>query len=677
MYRDTVGKVTVGVGLMLPDAKAAAALPFVVGGRAATPEEIAAEYARVEAMAMGRASSFYKTPTSLVLTQQTIDAKLTSVLAGFEADLRGQFPHYDALPDGVKMALLDMIYNLGPAGLFKGFPHLVAAIQSGAWTQAAEHCIRRGPGAARNDWTIRMKRRIAAVALCAIALIWVAKAQDLASFEKRTTVKVLPNGLTLIVCERPEAPVFSFNTLVDAGSADDPQGASGIAHMFEHMAFKGSTEIGTTNYPAEKIALAKVEVAYAAYDAEYRKRVGQDSAKLAELKKVFQQAQAEAQKFVIPNQFSAIAEENGAVGINASTAEDSTQYFWSMPSNRLELWAYLESQRIGHPVEREFYKERNVVQEERRMRVDSAPIGRMVEQFLASAYVSHPYRRPGVGWESEISQISATEADAFHVKYYVPSNIVIAVVGDVKAAEAMPVLERYFAPIPAGPKPEPMTTVEPPQVAEKFVTIREATQPFYIEGYHRPDYRDPDDSVYDAITDIFSNGRTARLYRSLVRDQAIAAEAQGFSGFPGDKFPGLFAVYAVPLPGHSPDEMRSAIHKELDRLKNEDITDEELARFKTRARADLLRGLANNEGLARQLAEYQTRFGDWRQLFRQLEKIDAVNKADVRRVANKIFIDSNRTSAQIEFVAPKRQAPGAASQTEPPTPTEQNAGGAK
>jgi predicted Zn-dependent peptidase len=523
----------------------------------------------------------------------------------------------------------------------------------------------------------RTKVRIAAVALCVIAFICAAKAQDLASFEKRTTVKVLPNGLTLIVCERPEAPVFSFYTLVDAGSADDPQGASGIAHMFEHMAFKGSTEIGTTNYPAEKIALAKVEVAYAAYDAEYRKRVGQDPAKLAELLKVFQQAQAEAQKYVIPNQFSAIAEENGAVGINASTAEDSTQYFWSMPSNRLELWAYLESQRIGHPVEREFYKERNVVQEERRMRVDSNPIGRMIEQFLATAYVSHPYRRPGVGWESEISQVSATEATDFHTKYYVPSNIVVAVVGDVKAADAMPVLERYFDPIPAGPKPEPMTTVEPPQVAEKFVTIREATQPFYIEGYHRPDYRDPDDSVYDAITDIFSNGRTARLYRSLVRDQQIAAEAQGFSGFPGDKFPGLFAAYAVPLPGHSPEEMRTAIHKELDRLKTEDITDEELARFKTRARADLLRGLGNNEGLARQLAEYQTKFGDWRELFRQLQKIDAVNKAAVRRVANKIFIDSNRTSAQIEFVAPKRQAPGAASQAEPPTPTEQNAGGAK
>jgi len=524
---------------------------------------------------------------------------------------------------------------------------------------------------------VRLKGGIAAVLALGIALGCAVKAQDLASFEKRTTVKVLPNGLTLIVCERPEAPVFSFYTLVDAGSANDPQGASGLAHMFEHMAFKGSAEIGTTNYLAEKVALAKVEIAYAAYDAEFRKRVGQSPAKLAELKKTFEDAQAAAQKYVIPNQFSEIAEENGAVGINASTGEDSTQYFWSMPSNRLELWAYLESQRIGHPVEREFYKERNVVQEERRMRVDSAPIGRMIEQFLAAAYVAHPYGRPGVGWESEISQVTATEAAAFHAKYYVPSNIVVAVVGDVKAAQAMPVLERYFDKIPAGPKPEPMTTIEPPQVAEKSVIIREATQPFYIEGYHRPDYRDPDDSTYDAIADIFSNGRTARLYRSLVRDQKIAAEAQGFTGFPGDKFPGLFAVYAVPLPGHTPEQMRDAIHKELDRLKDSDVTDAELERFKTRAKADLLRGLGNNEGLAHQLAEYQTRYGDWRELFRQLDRINAVSKADIRRVANKIFIDSNRTSARIEFVAQQKQTTSAMRSAPTPPAAEQNVGGAK
>jgi len=153
MYRDTVGKVTVGVGLMLPDAKAAQALPFTLGTRPATLEEIAAEYARVDTLPLGRASAFYKSPTALQLTQQTIDAKLTSVLEGFEADLRTQLPHYDTLPDSVKMALLDMIYNLGPAGLFNGFPHLIAAVESGSWAEAAARCLRRGPSPARNNWT--------------------------------------------------------------------------------------------------------------------------------------------------------------------------------------------------------------------------------------------------------------------------------------------------------------------------------------------------------------------------------------------------------------------------------------------------------------------------------------------------------------------------------------------
>ena len=488
-----------------------------------------------------------------------------------------------------------------------------------------------------------------------------AHGQDLKSFEQRTTVKVLPNGLTLIICERHEAPVFSYTTFIDAGDVNDPSGESGLAHMFEHLAFKGTQDIGTINYPAERIALDKVEETNAAFQAEYRKSVGRDPEKLKTLHAAFVQAQAEAQKYVIPNQFTEIAESNGATGLNAQTSLDDTQYYWSMPSNRLELWAYMESDRIANPVPREFYKERDVVMEERRMRIDSNPIGRMVEQFLAAAYVAHPYHRPGVGWASELSQITATQAAAFHQKYYVPSNIVIAVTGDLKASEAMPMLEKYLGAIPAGPHPEGMTTVEPRQAGEKSVILKEQTQPLYIEGYHKPDYRDPDDAVYDAIQDIFSNGRTSRLYRSLVRDQQIAAQAEGFSGFPGNKYPGLFAFFAVPNPGHTPQEMRTAIHKEIDKLKTTDVSDDELSMFKTRARADLLRGLGDNQGLAEQLAIYQLRFGDWRELFNQLKRIDAVSKEDIRRVASKTFVDTNRTYAMVEFQAPKD---GAAQQSQ-------------
>jgi predicted Zn-dependent peptidase len=422
--------------------------------------------------------------------------------------------------------------------------------------------------------------------------------------------------------------------------------------MFEEVAFKGTSEIGTNNYPAEKVALAKVEAANNAYEAEYLKPVGRNPEKLAELKKAFVEAQAEAHKYVIPNQFTDVAERNGATGLNAETALDDTEYFWSMPENRLELWAWLESGRLSDVVPREFYKERDVVIEERRMRTDSNPIGRLVEQFLATAYVAHNYGRSGIGWPSEVSQINATEAMAFHKKYYVGSNIVVVVVGDVNAKTAMPMLERYFSKVPGGPKPEEMTTVEPKQFAEKTVEIREQTQPFYVEGYHRPDYRDPDDAVYDAISDIMSNGRVSRLYRSLVEDQQIAAEAEGFSPFPGNKYPGLFAFYAVPLPGHTPEEMRDAIHKEIDKLKTTDVSDAELAMYKTRTRADLLRGLADNQGLANALAEYQTRYGDWRELFLQLDKVDKVTKADIRRVADQVFVASNRTEAWIETAAP-------------------------
>ncbi|MGA8041471.1 MAG: pitrilysin family protein [Terracidiphilus sp.] len=493
-------------------------------------------------------------------------------------------------------------------------------------------------------------RGLAALVLAVMACRF-APAQDLKSFEQKTTVKVLPNGLTIIICERPEAPVFSYSTFIDAGDVDDPSGESGLAHMFEHLAFKGTSQIGTNDYAAEKVALAKVEAANSAYEAEYLKPVGRDPQKLAELKKAFVDAQDEAHKYVIPNQFTEVAERNGATGLNASTGLDETMYFWSMPENRLELWAWLESGRLSDVVPREFYKERDVVLEERRMRTDSNPIGRLIEQFLATAYVAHPYGRSGIGWPSEVSQLSATEAMAFHRKYYAGSNIVVSVVGDVKASEVMPMLEKYFSKVPSGPKPEEMTTVEPKQFAEKTVVVREATQPFYIEGYHRPSYRNPDDSVYDAIQDIMSNGRVSRLYRSLVEKQQIAAEAEGFSPFPGAKYPSLFAFYAVPLPGHKDAEMREAIHKEIERLKTTDVTDEELAMFKTRAKADLLRGLADNQGLANALAEYQTRYGDWRELFLQLNRVDKVTKADIRRVANQVFVDSNRTSAEIEFTS--------------------------
>ena len=485
-----------------------------------------------------------------------------------------------------------------------------------------------------------------------IALTAAAAAQDVASFEKKTHVKTLANGLTVLVCERHEAPVFSFYTHVDAGSAQDPKGETGMAHMFEHMAFKGTPTIGTTNYAAEKAAMEKEEEAYLALQRERLKRVGSDPKKIEELEKVFLQAQEEADKYVKKNEFSEIVEAQGGQDLNAATGEDETSYFYSMPANRLELWAYLESERFLHPVLREFYQERDVVFEERRMRTDSSPIGRMIEQFLATAYAAHPYRNPNVGWPSDLASLTRTDAQKFFDTYYVASNVTVAVVGDVKPDEVFALAEKYFGRLPAKPKPEELHTVEPEQVDERNITIPEPSQPIYLEGYHRPDYRDTDDAVYDAISDLLSEGRTSRLYRSLVRDKKIAAAAVGFTDFPGIKYPSLFGFYAVPIQGHKPPELQTAFREEIERMKTQDVGDAELQTVKTRAKANLIRGLGENGGLAAQLAIAQARYGNWRELFYNIDRLQKVTKEDIRRVANKTFTSTNRTVAVVQTVAP-------------------------
>ncbi len=484
-----------------------------------------------------------------------------------------------------------------------------------------------------------------------LILAALAAAQDVTSFEKRTTVKKLDNGLTVVICERPEAPVFSFFTHVDAGSVQDPMGETGLAHMFEHMAFKGTDKIGTTDYAAEKVALEKVEQAYAAYIAERDNPVGPNEQKLKDLQKAWMDATTEANKYVKPNEFPQIVEMNGGEDLNANTNDDETNYYYSFPENRLELWAYLESERFLHPVMREFYKERNVVIEERRMRVDSNPIGRLLEQFTTAAFQAHPYHRPTIGWMSDLNSFSATDAKNFFDQYYIPSNMVVTVVGDVKASETLPIIEKYFGRIPSRPRPDERTTTEPAQNAERRVVLQEMSQPLYLEGYHRPDYRSPDDAVYDAIADLMSSGRTSRLYRALVRDKKIASDSAGFTGLPGNKYPHLFAFYAFPLHGHKPDEMADAIHAEIEKLKTEDISDEELKMIKTRAKANLIRSLGSNEGLASSLALYQARYDDWRELFRSVDRIDKVTKADIRRVANQTFVPTNRTVGIIETKA--------------------------
>lgn len=478
----------------------------------------------------------------------------------------------------------------------------------------------------------------------------------LASFEHKTTVHVLDNGWTFIIVERPVAPVFSFATMVDVGGTREVPGITGLAHMFEHMAFKGTPVVGTTDFTAEKMALDELEAAYQAYDRA-RRAPHQDAERVAALHEEFLSRQNEAGAFVVSNAFPELVERAGGVGLNAFTNNDQTGYFYSLPANKIELFAYLESERFLHPVFREFYKERAVVQEERRLRTDSNPIGRLIEQMVATAFVAHPYKQPVVGFMSDLQAFSATDAKAFFRKYYVPANMVTALVGQLDTEQLIPLLERYFGRIPARPEPPPLRTIEPPQIVEKQLVMVDAAQPVYLEGYHIGSSSDPDQAVYDAIDDILSGGRTSRLYRSLVVDKKIAVQVGSFSGFPGSKHPSLWIAFAFPAKDIPNQTVQTAIREQIARLSSEDVSDEELDRFKTRAKTNLLRGLQDNQGLGFQLATAQQLYGDWRELFRRVDAYEAVTKADIRRVAAKTFIASNRTVAMIVHETPGADAP--------------------
>jgi predicted Zn-dependent peptidase len=296
---------------------------------------------------------------------------------------------------------------------------------------------------------------VRAFCLCTILLLAPLHlpAQDLKAFEKKVTEFTLANGLHFIVVERHDAPVASFHTYVNAGSVDDPSGATGIAHMFEHMAFKGTESIGSKNWPEEKKAMDNVEDLYDRLQAERNKGPKADTKRTEQLEYQLKTAIERAQAYVDSNAYTRIIEENGGAGMNAGTALDSTEYYYSLPSNRIELWFLLESQRFLQPVFREFYKERDVVMEEYRMRVESSPQGKLMQAFLSIAFAAHPYRNPPGGWPTDIMSLRRSDALAFYQKYYAPANINIALVGDVNPTEARRMADKYFGPLPARPLP--------------------------------------------------------------------------------------------------------------------------------------------------------------------------------------------------------------------------------
>ncbi|MFQ5588389.1 MAG: M16 family metallopeptidase [Nitrospiria bacterium] len=488
-----------------------------------------------------------------------------------------------------------------------------------------------------------MKRRLF-LALALILIPITSLAQNLAD---RVIEHTLSNGLKVLMVERHQVPTVALRIIYRVGGANEVNGNTGIAHLYEHMAFKGTQKMGTTNYAEEKILLEKIEALYAAMGAEERKGLQADKKRLAELSEQFEALQKKARAFVIPNELGEIYDRNGAVGFNASTGKDVTNYMVSFPANRLPLWIAVESDRMANPVMREFYKEQDVVMEERRRSVESNPGGKLYEAFLSTAFAAHPYGNPILGWPSDVSTLSATETAAFFKTYYGPSNTIIAIVGDFKADEVIPQLENSFGKIPAAPPPPLVKTVEPPQRGERRLEVEEEANPQLMIGFHKPDLHHPDDPVFDVIDSLLSMGRTSRLYKKLVVEKKIVVGVSTSAGIPGARFPNLFTVSATPRAPHTTEEVEAAIYEELERLKQEGPTQKELDKVITNIDASLIRSLRSNSGLAGRLSYFEAVAGDWRYTLRNRDAIAKVTAEDVMRVAKKTFIKKNRTVATL------------------------------
>ncbi len=496
-----------------------------------------------------------------------------------------------------------------------------------------------------------MKKQILALALCMPAFLF---GQNLADIEKRVTEFTLANGLTFVVYERHQAPVVSFFSRVNVGSADDPKGQGGLAHMFEHMAFKGTNTVGTLNAAAEKQAMAEVEVAYDALTAERNKGLQADQAKLKTLDEALKKAIEKANGFVDKERFTKVLEENGAVGLNAFTSLDETAYIMSMPANKLELWFAMESDRFLNPVFREFYNERGVIREEYRMAIESNPTGRLLYEMLTTAFSTSPYRTHPAGIPSDIESYRWADAVAFRKLYYVPSNVVIGIAGDVNPAEVKRLAEKYFAKWPAAPKPTGQMTKENEQFGEKRIVVEAQSQPLFAAGYKRPSALDKDDVLFDVLATLLGSGRTSYFNKELVQDKKIALAAQVAPNFPGSKRDNLFILFGVPNAGKTTEELEKEMYAIVDRLKTQKVPEADLKRVKTQLRAQLLRSLDSNGGMAQNLATVKALFGDWRMLFKQLDEIDKVTPDDIMVAAKKYFVPKNRTVATLVNAKPAK-----------------------
>lgn len=456
----------------------------------------------------------------------------------------------------------------------------------------------------------------------------------------------LANGFTALLVPRHQAPFFSAVIYVDAGGVDEELGESGIAHLLEHMAFKGTPWIGTRDWASERKLLSEIEQTAEEIIMENAKATP-DPATLARLRAHLSELQKETAQFVVPNEYDQIITRAGGQEINATTSKDWTNYFMTLPSNRLELWAMMESERLTYPAWREFYKERDVVAEERRMRTEDSPAGRLYEEFIVGAFKAHPYGTPVIGWMNDLENLTVRRTANFYHRYYRPDNMVAVLVGDLNPTQVKPILEKYFGSLPKGAQATRRLPVEPPQNSFRKVEVPFEAQPQVLVGWHKPTFPHRDAYVFEVLQYLLTaNGRSARLFERLVKKDGLCESIECFTA-PGDKYPNLFCVWMTPRAPHTAQEVQSVLWEELERLKYDPVTTEELEKTRNQIDASFLRELESNLGFARRLGAYYLLTRDAHALDKFRDAMKSVTAAEIQVVAQRYFTLENTTVAEI------------------------------
>jgi len=468
------------------------------------------------------------------------------------------------------------------------------------------------------------------------------------SFRKlqaRTKKVELENGLRLILVQRTESPTLAIYSKFLVGAVDESDQISGTAHLLEHMLFKGTPNVGTLNWERESRAQTQIEIWGNRLDRlKLEKRIREEKGEtlppefeqeIQKWEKRLQEMIRYQDQFLLKNEDSFIYEQNGQTGFNAYTSQDVTNYQIQLPANRLEIWAKMESDRLKNPILREFYTERDVVIEERRMRTENSGPALLWERFLATAFESHPYGRPIIGYPSVIPFLDLRETAEFFRRYYHAGNLVIAIVGDQDFEKTEGIVRKYFSDLPGGTK-SPLSRLSEIQTrGRKQVEVLYPSGELLLLGWRKPTFPHKDNSVFEILESVLAEGRSSRLYKRLVLESKLASSVQAYNGNPGERYTNLFTISVQPREGSNPEEIERIIWEEFGKIEKQGISDKEIKKIQNNAIAEFFSYMDKNSSLADTLSYYELLAGDWKSFFQMYENMNQITSEDIQRVVQK------------------------------------------